>query len=226
MKTIIIKLTDDEYKQLEEEAKKEGYVLLSSYVKFKLLSSNSLPESNVSNANTDDIVRKIERKVQDMVNPFTAEVDNLKRKVAELSEKLDSLTEMQKENLEKAKTEVKPKKFGNAQQQQGHKKTVMEILKEQGVIYESEIKLKNPDLFFEKIEKEGGKVLYTEKERIAVDQEFYSNFVKKLTDIHTSDDVEAQKFLNKQEHKLFQKLRSLGIIYFDTNTKSWKISGL
>ncbi|AWR97334.1 CopG family transcriptional regulator [Acidianus sulfidivorans JP7] len=226
MKTIIIKLTDDEYRQLEEEARKEGYTLINSYIRSKLLSSGiSSDMSSQGGINTDELVKKIERKVQDMVNPFTAEVDNLKRKIAELSEKIDNLEELQKvAEKNKSIKSIKSSKYENTQQKPH--KTIMELLKEQGAIYESEIstRIKNPDSFFEKIEKSGGKILYTEKERIAVDQDFYNNFLKKLSEIHTSDDIEAQKFLTRQEYKLFQKLRALAIIYFDGNTKSWKIT--
>lgn len=227
MKTIIIKFTEDEYRRLQEEAAKEGYTILSSYIKAKLLLNNSilLPEPNTSNSiNTEEITKKLERRIQDMINPFTAEVESLKRKIAELSEKIDSIQELQNKKTEKTNN-VSKQQQQNPQNQQKSKKTLMEILKEKGAMYESELNLKSPDAFFEKIEREGGKVLITDKERIAVDQEFYANFIKKLSEVHTSDDVEAQKFLNKQEHKLFQKLRSLGIIYFDSSTKSWKISG-
>ncbi|BDC19099.1 CopG family transcriptional regulator [Acidianus sp. HS-5] len=226
MKTLVIKLTDEEYKQLEEEANKQGFAILSYYVKYKLLSQS--PSDGINNSTTnvtqniDEITKKLERKIQDMVNPFTAEVENLKQRVADLSEKIDEIESKKNEEVE-----VKHEKHQYPQQPSGEKKkTAMDILKSQGAIYESEVKLKNPDLFFEKIEKQGGKVLYTEKERIAVDVDFFNNFVKKLSDIHTSDDMEAQKYLTKQEHKLFQKLRQLGIIYFDNNIKAWKLSGI
>lgn len=225
MRAIIIKVTDDEYKRLEEEARKEGYVLLSDYIKHKLFSSNVESKKENGNINTDEILKKLERRMQDMINPFTAEVETIKKKIAELAEKLDSLQVSEKQKIESKEI---PKQVEKQQEkaavQQKPKKSVMEILKERGAIYESEEKLKNPDAFFEKIEREGGKVLFTERERIAMDPEFYDNFIKKLSEIHTSDEIEAQKFLTKQEHKLFQKLRSLGIIYFDASARSWKIS--
>ncbi len=227
MKTLVIKLTDEEYKQLEEEANKQGFAILSYYIKYKLLSQSpsdgiSSSGSNVNSQTIEEITRKLERKIQDMVNPFTAEVENLKQRIADLSEKIDKMESEKNEEVE-----TKHEKRQYSQQPSGEKKkTVMDILKSQGAIYESEVKLKNPDLFFEKIEKQGGKVLYTEKERIAVDIDFFNNFVRKLSDIHTPDDVEAQKYLTKQEHKLFQKLRQLGIIYFDNTAKAWKLSGI
>lgn len=226
MKTLIIKLTDDEYKRLEEEARKEGYAILTSYIKFKLLSQSSFSTIETNIPNSEEILKRLERRIQDMINPFTAEVETLKRKIAELAEKVESLEEVGKQKSDKLNTISKPLRENPQQPQQKPKKSLMEILKERGVMYESELNLKNADAFFEKIEKEGGRVLYTDKERIAIDPDFYNSFIKKLTEVHTSDDLEAQKFLNKQEYKLFQKLRSLGIIYFDSNTKSWKISGI
>lgn len=222
MKVLILKFTDEEYSKLEEDARREGYALLSDYVKSRIFySSNTQSQQfQVSNSNVDDIVRKIERKVQDMVNPFTAEVEDLKRKIAEISEKIENIETKSIESESKSRKEPI---YRNDQKEQREKKTAIDYLRDQGAIYESEVKLKNPDLFFEKLEKQGAKILYTEKERIGLDPKFFDEFSKKLADIHTADDVDAQKFLNRTEYKLFQKLRSAGAVYFDNSTKSWKM---
>jgi len=220
MRVLILKFTDEEYSKLEEEARREGYALLSDYVKSRIFYSSNSSSQPTQISNVDDIVRKIERKVQDMVNPFTAEVEDLKRKIAEISEKIENIETKSVEN------ESKPRKepiYRNEQKEQKEKKTAIDYLRDQGAIYESEVKLKNPDLFFEKLEKQGAKIVYTEKERIGLDPKFFEEFSKKLNDIHTADDVDAQKFLNRTEYKLFQKLRSAGAVYFDNSTKSWKM---
>jgi hypothetical protein len=224
MKVLILKFTDEEYARLEEEARREGYALLSDYVKSRIFYPPNFQPQQSQISNVDDIIKKIERKVQDMVNPFTAEVEDLKRKIAEISEKLENIESKPVESESRPRKESFYKSgYKNEQNEQKEKKTAMDYLRDQGAIYESETKLKNPDLFFDKLEKQGAKVLYTEKERIGVDPKFFEEFSKKISNIHTVDEVEAQKFLNRNEYKLFQKLRSTGTVYFDNATKSWKV---
>lgn len=224
MKVISIKLTDEEYKELEERARREGFVLISDYVRYLLFSPQpSRNSANTASINVDEIVNqistKIERKVQDLINPFTAQIEDLKKKYAELLEKIEELgskTETKNESVEE-----KPSK--TVKREGGEKKTAIDILNEQGAVYESELKLKNADAFFAKLEREGARIIYTEKERIAVSQDFYNRFVEKLKEIKTSDPEEAQSKLDPKEAKLFRKLVSEGTIIFDGESKSWKV---
>ncbi|EWG07365.1 MAG: CopG/DNA-binding domain-containing protein [Candidatus Aramenus sulfurataquae] len=220
MKTIIIKLTDEEYAKLEEEARKEGYVLLTEYVRSKLLSSFTLAPSSpsrVESVNYEEMLRKIERKIQDMINPFTSQIEDLKQRLADLQEKVDSLEEKSPKPRE-----LQPKEKLQRQPTAQEKKTALDILSEQGVIFESELKLKDPDRFFEKLEREGAKILLTDKERIAVDPNFYNSFVEKLSKLSAQDDETAKQQLGKKEFKLFQRLKEAAYIYFDSSSKSWK----
>ncbi|MBW9140643.1 MAG: CopG family transcriptional regulator [Candidatus Aramenus sp.] len=220
MKTIIIKLTDEEYAKLEEEARKEGYVLLTEYVRSKLLSSFTLAPSSssrVESVNYEEMLRKIERKVQDMINPFTSQIEDLKKRLADLQEKVDSLEEKSLKPKE-----LQPKEKLQRSPTSQEKKTALDILSEQGVIFESELKLKDPDRFFEKLEREGAKILLTDKERIAVDPNFYNSFVDKLSKLSAQDDETAKQQLGKKEFKLFQRLKEAASIYFDSSSKSWK----
>ncbi len=217
MKTIIIKVTDEEYAKLEEEARKEGYVLLSEYVKYKLFSS---PSARSEVVNYDDILRKLERKVLDMINPFTAQIEELKGRLADIQEKIDSLEEKSSKPKDIQPKEKVPSQKPPIYQE---KRTALEILSEQGVIFESELKLKDPDKFFDKLEREGAKIIITEKERIAVDPKFYESFVEKLSRLSAQDDETAKQQLGKKEFKLFQKLKEAAYIYFDSSSKSWKL---
>ncbi|MBP1356947.1 MAG: CopG family transcriptional regulator [Sulfolobus sp.] len=228
MKSIIIKLDDEEYKKLEKEASQQGFVLLSDYIRYKLLNKQSTPQTqqNVQQFN-DEIINqitiKLERKIQDMINPFTGEIEELKKKIAEIFERLDSLEDViQKEGSQKSSYSERKLARSKEKSQKTEKKTGIEILREKGVLFESELNLKNPDAFFDKLESQGAKIITTETERIAIDDNFYNDFLKKLEGIHTQDEAEVQKSLNKTEYKLFQKLRKSALLYFDNSSKSWK----
>ena len=231
MKTIIIKLSDEQYKEIEERARKEGYTLVSDYVKAVLLSSQPSLSLNVNDL-VSQISSKLERKVQDLLNPFTAQIEDLKKKTAEIIEKIDEIeskstkkTSIEEEegNEEKStRRNLEQSKFEQSRKE-GERKTAIDILNEQGVVFESELKLRNTDAFFSKLDREGAKIIYLEKERIALSPEFYNNFVKKLKEIKTPDPEEAASKLDPKEAKLFKKLVSEASVIFDSDGKYWKL---
>lgn len=108
-------------------------------------------------------------------------------------------------------------------QQQSPKKTAIEILTEQGVIFESEVKLRDPDAFFNKLEREGAMIINTEKERIALSREFFEEFQNKIKQIHSSDKEETASKLETREAKLFRKLVEEGLAIYNSEIKGWEI---
>ena len=258
MKTreLVIILSDEEYNELVERAKKDGFVLLNDYIKHLLFGYGE--KSSKSQIDTSVIVNRIERKVQDLLMPFTSEIDNLKKQIAMVYEKLDEIVpnvstsqevwdlsheeklETQKKGKEVKETkqfekdksqpqketkETKERRNEVAQSEKGmeKKKDAMSVLKDQGVVFESELNLRNPDALFSKLESEGAKIIMTEKERIAIHPDFYTKFTTDLSKINTSDVSEAAKHLDEKEVKLFKKLVSEGLAYFDNGSKSWKL---
>lgn len=219
MKTLILKLSDDEYKRLEEEARKEGFVLLSDYVKHVLFSP---PATELPNS------QKIERHIQDMINPFTQQIDEVKRKVADLTERVDEVEDLLK-SQEKGKAVEKSMKEGERNvnqgglsQQQAKKKTVIDVLQERKVLYESEMKVRDPDAVFSKIRSADLAIIVsTTKGRIAIEKNFLQLFAKKIAEIHVKDVDEASSKLSDNERKLFRTLVSVGLIYYDNEKNSW-----
>ncbi|MCY0850775.1 hypothetical protein [Sulfuracidifex metallicus] len=217
MRSLIIKLSDEEYKRLEDEARNNGFVLLSEYVKYKLLGSSPATRPQDSKA------------IDDMVNPLTVELLNVKKKLGELAERVETIettlsTKPGNQPQEVRKERREEMREGKKMPQQ-EKRGAMDYLREQGVMYESKLSnIKNLDAFFDRLESQGAKIIWTAEERIAVDPTFFQNFITKLAQIHTPDEAEAQKYLSKQEHELFQKLRKTGSIYFDNQDKYWKLT--
>ena len=219
MKTIIIELDDKTYNEIEEMAKKEGYKLVSEYAKAVLLSKQGQMPSDI----ISQIMPKLERKMQDLINPFTSQIADLKKKYAEIIEKIE---EIQSKNEGKPKIEEKPgeeEERMEAENRKRGRKSAIEILEEQGVVFESELKLRNKDAFFGKLEREGAKVLHLESERIALSKKFYEEFIEKLKQINTTDPEEAVSKMNQKQAKLFMKLVADATAIFDGDKKYWRL---
>lgn len=228
MKTIIIQVSDEEYKTIEEKAKKEGYSLISDYVKALLLSSSPSEtitrQQSVLNINelVLQISARVERKVQDLLNPFTSQIADLRKRNAEIIERIEELQSMnQEEEYKKRKDFQQYTEDGRSNNRRG-RKTAMEILNEQGVSFESELKLKNTDAYFNKLEREGAKIIYLESERIAMSPKYYEEFKKKISELNISDPEEVASKLGGKDGKLFKKLVASATVLFNADKKCWE----
>jgi len=209
MKTIILKLSDDEYRKLEEDARKEGFVLISDYIRHILL-SDSVQDNSQS-------YQKIERKVQDMINPFTQQIDDLKRRLADAIERIDEMEELVKKPSIEGTTEKK-----KDEEEQTKKKTIVDILKERKVLYENEMKARDPSAIINKLRSTGiARIISTTKGRIAIENEFFDMFIRHTSSIKSKDVEEAASQLQEPERKLFKTLVGVGLIYYDNEKNSW-----
>ena len=194
MKYLTLKLTEEEYKELEERARAEGYTLVADYVRTTILGGRGEKNVDLSEV-TNTIAQRLERKLQDVLNPFTGKIDDLAKRVSALEEKVSGAEE---QRPQKPQSEPKPQQ----QKQEEQRRTAIDILKQQGVMFESELRLRNPDAFFSKLDREGAKIITTDNERIAIDQDFLRSFKEKLATIDSDDMELAQKKLRPTEYKL------------------------
>jgi len=167
---------------------------------------------------TDKIVQRIERRVMDIINPFTAKVDSIASKLADLIERVEVLeerVEKLEEELRKAKEQVVQKPH--------HRRTAIDRLKEQGVVFESELRwLRDRSAFFERLRREGAIIFDVKGERVAIHPSFWSKFKDKVEKLPTAIDDEVRVLLRDTEYKLFSKLREAGLVYYDSSKKAWK----
>ena len=167
---------------------------------------------------TDKIVQRIERKVMDIINPFTAKVDSIASKLADLIERVEVLeerVEKLEEELRKAKEQVVQKPH--------HRRTAIDRLREQGVVFESELRwLRDRSAFFERLRREGAIIFDVKGERVAIHPSFWSKFKDKVEKLPTAIDDEVRVLLRDTEYKLFSKLREAGLVYYDSSKKAWK----
>ena len=239
-KMIIIKLPYDIYVRLVERSRVEGYKLLSDYIKSIIMKELGLEEypSRIDRIENQlkEITKRLEslpeidyskietrllRKTQDLINPVTAEISRLSSKIADIVERLESVEEKIGE-IEKKVARIS--EVSREKREIPHRKTGIERLKEEGAIFESELRwLRNKDRFFAYLEREGAKIIEAKDERIAVDRDFWSKFTRKLfKEISTSNDEQIKIILTKTEYKLFTKLKESGLIYYDSTSRKWK----
>ncbi|HID72499.1 TPA: hypothetical protein EYP38_01040 [Candidatus Micrarchaeota archaeon] len=164
---------------------------------------------------------RVERKIFDIINPYTSKIDGLNRKIAEVIERFETLEnkvntlEQQLAEMQKVSAEVKEKP----------RKSAIEILKEQKTIFESEImgKIRNRDLFFNRLERDGAKIIQTKSERIAVDPDFWNYFVNKVRNLKARSVDELRRKLPKVEYKLFNRLKESALLYYNAVKNRWEI---
>ncbi len=174
--------------------------------------------------NIDKIVARVERRITDIINPFTSKVDELARRIAELQERIEEIEQALKEKEEAREQAVAIPSREKPAYAFHPRKSAIARLKEQGAVYESELSwLKDADAFFEKLRREGAVILNLGDERIAVDKEFWERFLRKISEITTSNEDEIKIMLRRQEYKLFKKLKEKGFVYFDGSTRKWNI---
>ena len=230
---VVIKLVIDydDYKLLEAEAKREGYYIVSDYVRELIkrhLKSGGrglegLELKELSRELYTQLAKRLEKLIVDLLNPFTGKIDNISSQLAELIERIDSLAA--KRGLVEEKAITEEKKVVKARKGQ----TAIERLKSQGVIFLEDVKwMKAPEKFFQKLEREGAVVFNLEDDKIAVDKDFWDKFNQALENISTKDpdDVEAliTAELGEQAGKLFKKLLGSGIVYYDEDLSKWIVT--
>ena len=167
---------------------------------------------------TNRIVQRIERRVMDIINPFTAKVDNIASKLADLVERVEVLegrVGKLEEEFRKAREQVI--------QRPQHRRTAIDRLKEQGVVFESELRwLRDRDAFFERLRREGAIILDVKGERVAIYPSFWTKFRDKVEKLPTAIDDEIRVLLRDAEYRLFSRLREAGLVYYDSSRKAWK----
>jgi len=188
--------------------------VLAESIEKTLTSSNVI---EVKGDVVDKVVQRVERKVMDIINPFTAKVDNVASKLADLIERIEILEERVK------KLEEEFKRVREQAIQKHHRRTAIDRLKERGVVFESELRwLRDRDAFFERLRRDGAIILDVKGERIAVYPSFWSKFKDKVEKLPTAIDDEIKVLLRDVEYKLFSKLREAGLVYYDASKRAWK----
>jgi len=260
-------LPEDVYEELRRRAERRGYSLVSDYVRSIVLRELGYGEEGderlreivreelrklvgeegkveVEAIDVDRIIEKVlarlQRRLQDMVNPWTAKIDQVQARLAELQEKLESIEERLRE-VESGQRTQQPQRerrevqaaypppgghqYERREHRHGRRRTAIDRLREQGVVYEHDVQwLRDRDAFFEKLRREGAVILELGGERVAVDPSFWNNFKEKLEALPTANEDEIKLLLTSQQYDLFKRLKESGLIYFDATKRAWKLT--
>ncbi|MGC9011538.1 CopG family transcriptional regulator [Thermogladius sp.] len=210
---LTVYLDEDLFRALAFLSEKEGYPSILDYV-VKLIKERV--EGAEKGGLEDSLKARIARIVQDELNKQLQVIENLRRQVAELYERVDYLTSVVEE--------IKSRTAEVLEQRREKRKTGIERLREEKVVFESSLPKKlNRDAFFNYLRREGAVVIETSKERIAVDPDFWEDFKTKLFEkTATSDEDELRRALGEKGFMLFTKLRDDNQVIYDPVTKKWK----
>lgn len=245
---LAIKLPDDIYRELERKARRLGYSLVTDYVRdiiMRELGYKGEPLATISDVerlverkiqeagaelSVDKLAARLERKIQDMINPWTAKIDQLSSRLAEVVERLEALEEKVKaleEEVRSAREQAARPALTPAHERRevraARRKSAIERLREQGVVFEHDVQwLRDRDAFFERLRREGAVILEVGGERVAVDPSFWENFRDKVEKLPTANDEEIRILLRDHEYALFKKLKESGLIYFDASKRAWR----
>ncbi len=188
----------------------------------------------------DEVLKVCLRRCQDMVNPFTAKIDESARRLAELYEAVQSLatkidmlsqsgtaTQFASHQSTQVGGSTQPSATSRSSGKR-QRKSAWDILVEQKVLFESELAKRRDkdtrDRIFSSLRKQGAVVLELKNERVAIEPLFWDEFVNKLSEIRTADEEEVRKILDPLQFTLFQKLRESGLLYFDGINKRWSLT--
>uniref|UniRef100_A0A7C2ZVL9 CopG family transcriptional regulator n=1 Tax=Ignisphaera aggregans TaxID=334771 RepID=A0A7C2ZVL9_9CREN len=235
MKIVTLKLEDKEYEELQKLAKEKGFPEVADYVNSLIRKIISKEMAEVKEGAEglhkkpqvlEKLVTLVERRIFDTINPFTQKIDEIGRRVASIIERMDSIEERVNilENRIK-ELELRYAESREPKEQRRARKTAIDILKEQRVIFERDIasKIRDRDSFFARLEREGAVVIETRDERMALDSYFWNTLLDKLKNIRTNNDEELKRLLDPLEYKVVQKLRESALLIFDNSTKTWNL---
>ncbi|ALU12453.1 hypothetical protein EYM_03950 [Ignicoccus islandicus DSM 13165] len=188
--------------------------------------ASQLPLDEVSSVESlEKLNKKIEREIQKLLIPWTEKIDDLAKRIAQLTEELEEIKE--KVNTEKTKEEeeVSERKQRRMDEHKERRRfTALDRLKAQGIIFESDLRtIKFKDSFFEKLRKGGAKILTTSRYgRIAVHPDVWEKFLEVLNESTSGDDAEVLEKLDSEALKmLFSALREDGLLIFDRSLGRW-----
>ncbi len=243
---IKITLTREEYERLKALAEAQGYELVTHYlysmIKKTLHGGMEQPVSGSSGSiDLDQVVRRIQRTIQDLLNPYTGKLDEISRRIADLYELVESIS------TRKGEEEPSEKKYREPQEYQRYPRqryayrereyreqrpytrvTAFQRLKEEKIVYESASWIRRPDKLFQSLEREGAVILHFQDGRAAVDPEFWNEFKRRLSEIavRTVEEVEflLSSSMGDKAGELFRKLVKEGFAYYDEDRGGWIVA--
>ncbi len=249
-----VRLTRGEYEALKALARRRGYPTVADLLADaarRLLESGeaslaAAPPQLDERRLAEAVASRLERRLVDLINPFTGKIDELGRRVAELVEAVESLQaggaagvgeERGYEEYEAPQPPRPPR--ARAAEHYEHERperarrgrgrgggTALERLKSEGILVASRAPwIKDPDKFFSYLEREGVVVLDLGFDKVAVDPELWREFQEVVEALEIQDAEEAasavEEKLGPAAGELFRLLVRSGKLYYDEDQGKW-----
>ena len=235
---IKIVLDEEEYRSLEAVARSMGYELPTHLVEAMIrglirgqIRPETAPQAS-GGVDVDQLARRLRRTIEDLLNPYTAKIDEISRKLGQLIEMVEAIAEGQaqpRQREEKEERPSPPRRERQYEEQRAHRRRgAMDRLREDGILVSSEAPwINDPERFFASLERRGAKVFRLGRELVAVHPDFWESFVRVLgeTAIRDNEEVESllETSLGPAAAKLFRMLAREGLVYYDEDEASWKV---
>jgi len=235
-----VEFTVEEYRRLIDETKRRGYVLPRDLIRDIVIDylehggrvqgySVQIDERKLAEA----ISKRLERTIADLINPFTAKIDDIQQRLADIIETVEASQKPITERHETGRAEHRTYNEARRAQWRGGEEQsqsgAIERLRQQKVVFGSDVSwMRAPDRFFRKLEREGAVVIDAGGERIAVDRGFWEEFKRSLAEVGIRDSDEAsslvEAMLGVKAGELFKKLVKAGLVYYNDEAGSWELA--
>ncbi len=230
---IRVELTDQLFETLSKRAKEAGYSSIEAYVAAIIAGSGPAP-SQTSEAAEERLARRVERAIQDVLNPFTQKIDELAKRLAELQEDVEELKESMRQGVITSVQAPRPQRSpaglaekGLAPEQSG----ALERLRRQGVVFSEDVAyMRAPDRFFAKLERLGAVVIQLPDGQVAADPDFWRKFTAELENTKLPDARQvADKLaasMGEKAASLFNRLVKGGVVVYDEDSRRWLVRSI
>ena len=225
---IKIELSRAQYEVLKEKAESAGYSSIVDYIRSLALAGASCTGQGLDEARVaQEISKRLERAIVDLLNPYTAKIDDINRKLSEIIESIEALsTQRPQEALQPG--EAVPTVREQRQARKGSM-TASERLRSEGVVFYSDVKwMRAPERLFQKLEREGALVFGSGDNLVAVDPQFWEDFKSEVESLSVRDSEEAslliREKLGEKAGRLFERLVRHGVIIYDEDLDRWIIA--
>ncbi len=236
-----LEFTEDEYRRIVDEARRRGYALPRDMLKDIILDClERSGEARGYDVKIDErklaeaISRRVERTIADLINPFTAKIDEIQQRLADIIESVEASSQKHsQERYDQGRSEYRYHSESRRAQwrssEEHSQPGAIDRLKQQKVVFESDVSwMRAPERFFRKLEREGAVVLDAGGERIAADREFWSEFKRSLSEVGIRDPDEAaslvESMLGVKAGELFRKLVKAGLAYYNDEAGVWELA--
>ncbi|MEM0001930.1 MAG: CopG family transcriptional regulator [Desulfurococcaceae archaeon] len=215
---IKVRIPEDTYSLLEKIVLKEGFSSVSDYVSFIIL--NTIKERVISEDISEKLKSKLERYIQDELNKRLSVVETLRRQVMEVYEKMEEL----EQKINSIESALKEGKIEEKAKVEVPRKTAIERLREEKVVYESKLPSRiQRDRLFSYFERMGVIVIKLSRERIAVDPDFWRDFkYKLLNELNSNREEDILSVLGDKGYELWKTLYADNMLVYDPKAKKWK----